>query len=150
MISFEIDSFIEDRDETIWFALLSDGRTVYQDDGRPELAEFSAWKRLKKFCEENHLFVKKVYIKFRSHTESMPESSDGYFFRYGAMGSPADDKLYKYYICGPIINSQIHVTKWRIPEIIVESTEVRDLEGNEDGIICSQEFRKKTSDQTNI
>lgn len=143
MVSFEIDDFISNKDSTIWIATLSDGRAVYQDDDRPEHEEKRSWVRLQEYCKKNNLFVKKMAIKFRSHTEHLPESEEGYFFRKGVLGSPAEKKTIHRYICGPIINGEINVTVFRIPEIIIEETEIRKIEGNEDGIIWKKKRKRK-------
>ncbi len=135
MVSFEMDSFIEDKDSTVWIATLSDGRVVYEDDGRPEYTECSAWKRLKSFCFQNGIYVKSMVIKFRSHTEVCPPSEEGYFFRKGVLGVYGLDKTIHFYLTGPIIAGKIHVRKWQVPEIVLESQETRETEGNEDGII---------------
>lgn len=141
MVSFEIDDFINDKDETIWIATLSDGRKVYQDDDRPEHQEKRAWVRLQAFCSKNNLFVTQMSIKFRSHNEDNPVSSEGYFFRKGVLGQFGSTKSVNYYLTGPIIDGKIHVTKWRIPELIIEEQEVRPIDGNEDGIIWNQSLK---------
>lgn len=141
MVSFEVDSFIEDKDETIWIATLSDGRKVYQDDDRPEHTERRAWVRLQEFCKKNNLYVVSMTVKFRSHQEDTKKSSEGYFFRKGILGSFGSDKSIRFYLTGPIIGNKIHVTKWRVPEIIIEEEEIRDIEGNEDGIIWNQNLK---------
>lgn len=135
MLSFELDSFIEDKDETIWIATLSDGRKVYQDDNRPEFEEKRAWVRLQEYCRENNVYVRMMTIKFRSHQEDSEVSDEGIFFRKGVLGNWGSAKTLQYYLIGPIREGKIHVKKWRIPEIIIEEEEVRDIEGNEDGII---------------
>ena len=136
MVSFELDSFILDKDKTVWEALLSDGRTVYQDDDRPEYEEKRAWVRLQTFCKENNLYVVRVDVRFRSHFETGQQGGEeGYFFRKGVIGDWGSKKCRDFYIFGPIINNKIHITKWQVPEIIIEDREIRDIEGNEDGII---------------
>ena len=137
MVSFELDSFITDKDKTIWIATLSDGRVVYEDEYRPEYTEHRAWIRLGQFCQENNLYVKKMAIKFRSHIEELEESSEGYFFRRGALGSHGASKktTRHFYLSGPIIDGIICVSKWLVPELILEESENREIEGNRDGII---------------
>lgn len=137
MVSFEFDPFIKDKDKTIWIATLSDGRVVYEDEYRPEYTEYRAWIRLGQFCKENNLYVKKMSIKFRSHIEEMKESDEGYFFRRGALGSHGAIKktTRHFYLTGPVICGKIHVENWLVPELILEESEVRDIEGNRDGII---------------
>jgi len=135
MVSFELDDFILDKDKTFWTALLSDGRSVYQDDERPCYDEKRSWVRLQAFCKENNLYVKKIDIRFRSHFETNHESVEGYFMRKGVLGDWGSEKVRNFFVCGPIIDGKIHITKWQIPELIIEDREIRDIEGNEDGII---------------
>ncbi len=135
MVSFELDSFILDKDKTFWIALLSDGRSVYQDDDRPCYDEKRSWVRLQTYCKENNLFVKRIDIKFRGEFATNPESTEGYFMRKGVIGDWGSSKIRNFFVCGPIINGKIHITKWQVPELLVEEREIRDIEGNEDGII---------------
>lgn len=134
-VCFSLDDYISDKDETFWTALLSDGRSVYQDEGRPGQTEPSAWIRLQNYCKENNLYVKSMYITFRSHTERMTESNEGWFFRKGVLSWGGSGKTSNFFITGPIVNNKIYVTKWRVPEIIIEESEIRDIDNNEDGII---------------
>ena len=136
MVSFEADDFITDKDSTIWIAKLSDGRLVYEDDDRPGYEERSAWKRLKTFCELNKLYVKQMFIKFRSHTEVCPEGHNGYFFRKGVIASFRERRITLHrYLTGPVTGGIINVQVWQVPEIILETTESRDIDGCEDAII---------------
>jgi hypothetical protein len=141
MVCFELDNFIRDKDKTYWTALLSDGRWIYQDDDRPGEDEPRAWVRLQQFCNDNDLYVKQMRITFRTHTETMPESEEGYFCRNRVLGSLADgvSKTYYFYSLGPIKDSKIYVDVWMIPEVIKEgTTDIRDIEGNEDSIIWNK------------
>lgn len=131
MISFEEDGYIVDKieDEARWIATLSDGRVVYSDDGRPGL-EFSSWSRLKKFCEEHSLYVKALTFQFRSHREqilSEDEDVDGLFLRRGLLAMMVSGKNFHSFIVGKIKDGQCNAVKWRTPELIVESEEMRDI-----------------------
>ena len=73
-------------DNTIWFVKLSNGETVYQDDGRPDVEPNSAWLRLKEYCAEKNLRIEQMYLQYRSHVEPIGEGYDGYYFCKGASG----------------------------------------------------------------
>jgi len=145
MVSFEVDDFIRDKDQTYWSALLSDGRWVYQDDDRPGEVEKRAWVRLKQFCEENNLYVTKMRIRFRSHEESMPDGTDGYFCMnrvLSAYGDPTK-KTQGGYALGPIIDGKIHAQIWNVPEIIPDELNplsIRDIDkNNQEAIIWNKQ-----------
>jgi hypothetical protein len=44
-------------DKTCWAVELSNGETVYQNDGFDQDVEFSAWIRLKDYLNENNLKI---------------------------------------------------------------------------------------------
>ena len=56
-VSKKIDPYISAYADSnpIWIVKLSNGETVYQDDGRPDVEPESAWLRLKQYCEDNNL-----------------------------------------------------------------------------------------------
>ena len=143
MVSFELDSFITDKDKTFWSALLSNGKWVYQDDDRPGEIEKRAWVRLMQYCEDNEVYVTQMRIRFRSHEETMPESTDGYFCRNRVLGAfgAGGQASFNGYALGPVIDNKLHIQVWQIPEIILDEItpfEIRDIEGNEDAIIWNK------------
>tara|TARA_Y100000310_G_scaffold271078_1_gene285370 strand:+ start:48 stop:467 length:420 start_codon:yes stop_codon:yes gene_type:complete len=119
------DKFL--REKTIWIVELSNGISVFQDDDRPGIAPASAWLRLKKYVEENSLFIAKLSIKFRSHTKKLP-AAEQYHFAKGVgclVGSEPDD----YYIFGLLSSGVLTRKKFKVPEIILaEKTVVTDLD----------------------
>ena len=145
MISTVLDDFILDKDSTIWIATLNDGTIVYQDDGRCSIEPVS-WKRLKQYCIDNNLYVQSMQIKFRSHVENVGSSNEGFFFKYGCLGSPTVKETYQQYVVGPVINGKIHIKRWKIPEIIAESIddEVREIsERDEEAIIWNLNLKSQ-------
>lgn len=130
-VSLSIDSFIEDKDSTIWIAKLNNGETVYQDDDRPGF-EPSSWHRLRNYCYDNGLYIKNISLKFRSHTENVGYSPDGYFFIKSLLGSLSDErqKTFHYYKFGTILNKKISVQKWSVPELILSGTQERVIDNN--------------------
>lgn len=129
---FQIDSFIEDADQTIWMADLSDGRTAYRDDGRPGYI-YSSWDRLREYCLENNLYVKGMTLKFRSHLEMIPQS-EAYFVRNSILGSFGKKKTVNrhYFLVGTLQKEVLLVQKWQVPELLLISTKEREI--NDDTI----------------
>lgn len=126
IVCFSLDDFIEDQDKPIYIAELSDGRKVYQDDKRPDMFPI-AWLRLKEFCYNEKIDIVKMFVRFRSHTELSGESEDGFFFRRKALGSFGEEKTNHYFIIGSINKNNIHCKHWRVPEIILDEEDDRDI-----------------------
>ena len=53
-VSKSIDTYVNVYGDShpMWIAKLSNGETIYQDDGRPEVEPASAWLRLKDYCDQ--------------------------------------------------------------------------------------------------
>lgn len=144
MISLELDSFIKDKDKAYWIAFLSDGTKAYQDEDRPGEAEPRAWVRLQEYCKEKNIYVRQIKLVFRSHTETCPESDEGYFLRRGLLGSfgaNERNRNFEFYVIGQVVGDKINTVKWRIPELVIEEDgiETRPIEGNEEAIIWNRE-----------
>lgn len=137
MLSFQEDDFINSKKEgeARWVVTLSDDTTVYQDDDRPNVEPSSAWLRLKAYCEKNNLYIKNMYLQFRSHFESIEPNALGYFFTKSILGLFGSDKNIHYYVVGVVKNGQVHCKKWRLPELIVESKDVREIKDCEKSLI---------------
>ena len=125
-VSFYIDDFI--RDKTIWFVILSDGMTIFQDDGRPGLEQACAWIRLQEYLRENPgLKINKFGIKFRSHTEFLPDNCDGYYFSNGILKAMQSEESREYKILGYIEDRQIICRWYAVPELVIINTTVKPL-----------------------
>lgn len=127
MISFEEDAYIQNMYEgnTRWIVTLNDGRSVYQDDGRPGLDKESAWERLYYFCQETGLYITGMRLQFRSHVEHLEPNKEGYFFCKSILGSPFMEKNFHYFVAGYLENGIIYTRTWKIPELIVYEEERR-------------------------
>ena len=109
------DKFLKEK--TIWVASLSDGAVVYQDDYRQGREPGSAWLRLKTHVEENGLHIEKISIRFRSHTEEVPEGEHYHFSR--SIGCIVGEDQEDYFVFG-ICNEGRMIRKWYlIPSIII-------------------------------
>ena len=118
--------YFEDR--TCWAAELSNGETVFQDDGIDEKIEFSAWIRLKKYIYENKLKIEKIYIRFRSNILYVfDEDCDGYFFSMGIIGMMSSAENLNFYILGILKDNIVKIKKIKIPELLIFDEEERDI-----------------------
>lgn len=137
MLSFEEDEYIVSLYEhsTRWVVKLNNGQNVYQDDGRDGILPESAWTRLKQYCKENHLWIIDMRLQFRSHVEHLPSNKSGYFFCKSILGSPALPKNIHFYVSGYVENSVICTTTWRIPELVENETETRNIQENQECLI---------------
>lgn len=146
-ISTEYDSFIEDKDSTIWICTLSNGLTVYQDDERPGHEE-NAWFRLKSYCKQNSCRITSMRLKFRSHTEHIYEEildAEGYFFCKGVMFGPGMKRTEYRYIAGVIKDGILTTQKFVVPELVLIETETRDIQTSELFIIPCTNLKAETN-----
>ena len=67
-----------------------------------------------------------MHFQFRSHREHLPSNADGYFFCKSAIGSW--NMTWEYFLGGVVQNDIVHVTRWKVPELVVEAEEERDRE----------------------
>lgn len=115
-------------EKTYWIVELSNGETVYQDDGKNENCEHSAWIRLKKYIEDNNLSINKFYVRFRSNIiYPLQENCDGYFFSIGIIGMMSSEENVNFYILGYVLNNKVMIKKIKIPELIVFDEEEREI-----------------------
>ena len=125
MICTHIDKFLEEK--SMWYAVLSDGVKVYQDDNRPGLSCPSAWIRLGNYVRNNNLSICEIGVKFRSHIESVAKNKDAYFFSNGVM-SWAGGKSVKTLNLGYIKDDgKFIIRKFVTPELTIEETEIREV-----------------------
>jgi len=127
-LSKEFDSYINvyADNNPLWIATLSNGETIYQDDGRPNVKPSSAWTRLKRYCETNDVHITNMKVRNRSHIEDIGSDYDGYFFCKGAGALLFGDMTLHTFIIGILTGEKLSVRKWRLPELISEGVEERD------------------------
>lgn len=129
LVCFEPDQYVLDRIEntTFWIAELSDSSVVWGDDDNPDRPyHHSAWIRLKKYCEDSGLFIVKVQLKFRSHSEFIydPEA-EGYALRRAVLGAFGMAESRNFIWCGFLKNGAVFMKKYSCPELILEEEEGR-------------------------
>lgn len=123
------DEFI--RDNMRWVVVLSNGKTVYQDDNRPGLEEPSAWIRLRNYCKSKNVFITEMWLQFRSNRILIePKNAAGYFFVKSAWGVWGDDVTYQAYVMGVVVGNEIRTTTWKIPELEPVQTDTRPLDSD--------------------
>lgn len=132
-VSRQRDNYIQDIEnhKPHWHAYLTNGEEVFDDDGRLNLYNNplpASWIRLKEYCESKNIGIDRIYLRFRSHYEHI-EKADGYMFKRGSLGSPGM-KTRNFFVIGRVVKDKIYVQKWKIPELIVEEEDIRDLKDN--------------------
>ena len=143
MISTTVDDYINEYRlwNTVWCVTLNNGQEIFDDNGRRDKNGHimkDSWLRLKEYCDSNNLWIDNIYFKFRSHTEQIEKSDDGYFLKRGILGSPGNQAI-QFMIIGNVKNNSIFTTKWRVPELIPDETGIRPLAGNEGVTILKKE-----------
>lgn len=127
-LSKEFDTYIKvyADNNPLWIATLSNGETVYQDDGRPNVKPSSAWTRLKAYCKNKDLHITNIKLRNRSHVVDVGSNHDGYFFCKSAGALMFGDLTMHSFVIGTLTGEKLSARKWRLPELIAEPVEERD------------------------
>lgn len=121
------DAYVRDRMR--WVVVLSNGETVYEDDGRPGLEEPSAWKRLKTYCCEKKIYIVEMWLQFRSNRVMVePRNADGYFLTKSAFGVWGNKETFHAYVAGVLVDGFVKTVKWKIPELVALENQVREAD----------------------
>lgn len=129
-MTFEEDDFVRDlqisKRTAVWFAKLSDGRTVFQDEGRPGANPQQAWLRLRTFVLDTKLAIVGIGLKFRSNEalRPVPENADGYYFGRGIMTTFGVKPVHYYYL-GSLVGGRLMVGRWVVPDLTLEAVTER-------------------------
>lgn len=139
MISLNEDSFINDQKEhnARWVVQLSNDTNAYYDDCRPGIENHSSWSRLKEYCDKNKLYIKSMYLQFRSHYENIEPDKQAYFFSKMVRGVLVEStqKTYYYYLCGFVEEDKVKIFKYSVPELIIEDVFYREISECEENLI---------------
>ena len=124
----EFDEYIKvySDNNPFWIVTLSNGETIYQDDGRPNVQPSSAWSRLKIYCKENDLHIVNIKLRNRSNVVDVGSDYDGYFFCKSAGALMFGDLTMHSFVIGTLTGEKLSARKWRLPELIAEEVEERD------------------------
>lgn len=117
-----------------WEAQLSNGQTAYyvNDD---------SWFALKKYCEEEKIYITRFLVGFRDHIEVF--SGGSIFFRHGARQNWRSQKTRPLYLVGKV-NGEVHIKKYLMPELEFLTEETRSIEECEKGIIWANTSNPQT------
>lgn len=142
MVCTQEDDFI--RDSLRWVVLLSNGETVFEDDNRPGASPPSAWKRLRLYCQKNHLNICRMFFQFRSNIVDVgTEGAHGYFFAKSAMAVWGEEETYHGYVGGTLReDGKIEYTHWLTPALIPLETGVRELTPEQSDCLIINEHNK--------
>lgn len=135
MIITQKDEFLEERWEckSRWEVVLSDGRTVYQDDER---SNSISWKNLRNYLIENpDLRITKFYIGFRDNVFNLPENADGYYFRNSVLASWGSEFEKHSFLAGYLKDGVLRVYKYELPEMRFLGEEIRNIEDSGESLI---------------
>jgi len=120
--------WLEQNDSAGWQVQLNTGEMVYEDDDRPGFIP-SAWERLCLHCNETGNHIVSMWIRFRDHVECVGTEKEGFYLFKEIRHHPSWEKPEFYYIVGVLQNDIIKCTKWKLPEVLVDSTEDREAPG---------------------
>lgn len=150
LIKTEVSS-ADIREQVMWIVNLSNGETAYQCDFSPEeMTGDNSWLCLKRYVEENNLFIKDMILRFRDHVELVGSDVDGYYFARVLFASAlgyCQDFYNAGVVCagsylagGNIYRGRVTGKQWIIPELIVFESFERDLalEHNRDLVIIGR------------
>lgn len=115
-----------DRNATWIVCLLS-------DDKLEMLKTCKGWRELKAHCEQNNLFIKEMYLQFRSHPVKIDVSECDAIYFINSVTAVMGGTSRETYTIGKIKDGKVLKTIWNVPELIVE----REFEDDEDN--CFQE-----------
>lgn len=110
-----------------WVVTLSNGLTVYQDDGRYSVdgSSDNAWLRLKNYCLLEKVYPLNVKFQFRQNEMNFPNHRS-YLLTLGSGGEIYSGITHSYLIIGyPQFNSSNFIQTWvKCPEMSMTRTEV--------------------------
>lgn len=132
----EDDQYVRER--LRWVAELSNGQTVYEDDGREGVMPLSAWVRLKSHCEETNTNIVAMRLQFRSNIVELPRNKAGYFLVKQAFGVWGDSESFNAYVAGYLEGDKVYVSKWKVPELTLIHEEVRVADYDSPCLIARQ------------
>jgi hypothetical protein len=126
-LSTIIDNFIYDK--VFWFAKLSNGLTVYQDDDRMGVQPPWAWVRLANYLKESGTRISGLGAQFRSHCITpLPTDSQGYFYCQSSLGTNFSPRTLSFYKLGYLKDRKIYIKVFTVPELELVDEEIRPEE----------------------
>ena len=128
MVTTTENEFIVNRREghARWLVELNDGTLCYQDDGREDTA-ISGWERLRNYRLSTGKWIVGLYLQFRRETIALPTGKDGYYFCNAALSWLNSNTTFHYYVAGYVEGGKIIAKKYKIPELILDEEDVREI-----------------------
>ena len=115
----------------VWFAELSNGEKVFQDDDRPGTNPPSAWIRLVNYCRDNDLHVTNLYFSNGDgliHPFESEDGLEGVYFSKGISGDMFSAETTHSYIFGNINGNELRIKKYSVPDCeFITDSEIRQL-----------------------
>ena len=125
----ERDQFIMEK--VIWVVDLSDGRTIFQDDEREGEIVSSAWIRLKEDLKETENIISRMRLRYWDNIVFLPDNADGYYFSKAATFDNVTGSQGEFYMAGILVDDDLTVHKYSLPDLIRVETKVVDPEKSE-------------------
>jgi hypothetical protein len=113
-----------------WEVNLNNNEHVVMDCDNINISIRNSWLRLKNYCLMNDLYIVDMIIGFRSNIFSLPSNMDGYFFCKGVRGAFGVPKTMQLFFVGALQNGVLEVSCWKVPEMLKEKTENRNIAEN--------------------
>lgn len=123
----------------VWFATLSNGQVVYQDDFRPGQTPPKAWDRLATYVAGSGLSITNLGMQFRTHVihNIVPPNAQGYYYRGAALRSIDTPNTINLVLVGALVDGVLDVETWHTPELILFDQETRDPSESEGSLILN-------------
>ena len=92
---------------------LTNGSTHFRD-------HFNGWLEIKRICDDENIFIKRLYLKFRSHLVEIDiKDADGLYLVRSILGK-IGGKSKEHYTTGVVKGDKVYKKMWMIPELISE------------------------------
>ena len=124
------DQFIMEK--VIWVVDLSDGRTIFQDDGRAGEDPHSAWSRLQEEVERTDVKITGMRLRYWDNIVFLPKNADGYYFSKSATFDNVTGAQGSFFMAGILTDDDgLTVYRYSVPDLIrVETRERVNIESN--------------------
>ena len=107
-----------------WEVKLSNGVKVYSDN--QYINGFSDWERVQNYCNSNDVKIVGFCFGFRDHLVHLQDDCKYYYFRRRLKASFAGTEK-SYFVVGAGNHNIIEISKYSMPEVILEEKEERNI-----------------------
>jgi hypothetical protein len=106
-------------EELTWVSQLSNNQCAFQTN------DTKSWLNLKEYCDANDLTISWIELQFRSHIERI-QQAEAYYIAQTMSGVLFTDNIFGGFNVGRLINGSLYIDTWRVPELIVVDSNVKD------------------------